>query len=176
MIVFAVLALAGLGVGFAARWSLLGLLDRVDGLYPAEVRQAGSDIGFGRHGLTLEVWAPKKGPEPAPVIVFFYGGSWNSGFREGYGFLGRALAAQGYVVVLPDYRKVPEVRFPRFVEDAAAAVAWTHANIGNHGGDPGRIAVSGHSAGAHIAAMLALDPKWLAAEWPDTAMRPGSPP
>jgi acetyl esterase/lipase len=96
-----------------------------------------------------------------PVIIFFYGGSWNSGTRSGYSFVGRALAARGFVAIIPDYRLVPEVRYPGFVEDGAAAVAWAEAHARDYGGDPGRIVLMGHSAGAYIAAMLAVDERWL---------------
>jgi acetyl esterase/lipase len=112
--------------------------------------------------VKLDIWAPKTATsKPMPVIVFFYGGSWNSGSKDFYGFAGRALAEQGYIVVLPDYRLFPEVRFPAFLEDGAAAVAWVHDNIGRVGGDPDRIFLSGHSAGAYNAVMLALDRQWL---------------
>lgn len=96
-----------------------------------------------------------------PVVIFFYGGSWNSGSRSGYTFVGRALAARGFVTVIPDYRLVPEVRYPAFVEDGAAAVRWTEAHAVEYGGDPKRIVLVGHSAGAYIAAMLAVDDRWL---------------
>ena len=110
----------------------------------------------------LDVYAPRAGQERArPVVVFFYGGSWSSGTRSGYAFVGRALAAQGFVVVIPDYRLVPEVRYPAFVEDGAAAVRWTEAHAADYGGDPARIVLMGHSAGAYIAAMLAVDRRWL---------------
>lgn len=110
----------------------------------------------------LDIYAPVDAANiPRPVIVWFYGGSWNSGSRHGYDFAARALAAQGFVVVVPDYRLVPEVHFPGFVEDGAAAVRWVRANIGEHGGDGERIVLAGHSAGAYIAAMLANDPRWL---------------
>jgi acetyl esterase/lipase len=99
-----------------------------------------------------------------PVIVFFYGGSWSSGDKGGYGFVGRALAAQGFLVAVPDYRLVPQVRFPGFVEDGAAAVKWVRANAARYGGDPDRLVLAGHSAGAYNAAMLALDPQWLGAD------------
>lgn len=112
----------------------------------------------------LDVYAPRGSAGDRPVIVFFYGGSWNSGVREGYGFVGRALAAAGFVVVVPDYRLVPEVRFPAFLEDGAAAVRWARAHAGKYGGDGGRIVLAGHSAGAYNAAMLALDPQWLGAD------------
>ena len=96
-----------------------------------------------------------------PVVVFFYGGAWSSGRREDYAFVGRALAAQGFVVVVPDYRLVPEVRFPTFLDDSAAAVQWARENGAAFGGDGERITLVGHSAGAYNAAMLALDPRWL---------------
>jgi acetyl esterase/lipase len=101
---------------------------------------------------------------PLPVIVFIYGGSWQSGMREGYGFAGRALAASGFLVAIPDYRLVPEVRFPAFLEDGASAVRWVRANAARFGGDPSRIVLVGHSAGAYNAAMIALDPRWLGSE------------
>lgn len=109
----------------------------------------------------LDVYAPRSGEAPRPVIVFFYGGSWNSGDRRGYAFVGRALAARGFVTVIPDYRLVPEVTYPGFVEDGAAAVRWVKANAGRYGGNGDRIVLAGHSAGAYIAAMLAVDGRWL---------------
>jgi acetyl esterase/lipase len=115
------------------------------------------------HGNALDVYVPAHGQSRA-VVVFFYGGSWESGRRQDYRFVAEALTARGYSVVIPDYRKYPEVVFPAFVEDAAAAVAWVHRHIAEYGGDPGRIFVAGHSAGAHIAALLALDPTYLQAQ------------
>jgi acetyl esterase/lipase len=112
----------------------------------------------------LDVYAPRSASGPRPVIVFFYGGSWNGGRREGYGFAGRALAAQGFVVVIPDYRLVPEVRYPEFLLDGAAAVRWARRNAARFGGDGERIVLIGHSAGAYNAAMLALDPALLGAD------------
>jgi len=117
----------------------------------------------------LDIYAPKaahgvpvKGP--LPVIVFFYGGSWNSGDRQGYAFVGRALASRGFVVVIPDYRLVPEVHYPEFLQDNAAAVHWVRQHVQDYGGDPSQIVLMGHSAGAYNAAMLALDPRWLDAD------------
>jgi acetyl esterase/lipase len=100
-------------------------------------------------------------------VVFVYGGSWASGDRRHYGFLGHALAARGFVTVIPDYRLVPEVTYPAFVEDAAAAVRWTRANAAAYGSDPERLAVAGHSAGAYNALMLASDPKYTDPASPD---------
>lgn len=108
----------------------------------------------------LDIYAPGAGAGPRPVLVFFYGGSWRSGAKRDYGFLGDAFAARGFVTVVPDYRVAPDV-FPSFLEDGAAAIAWVQANIAAHGGDPSRIVLAGHSAGAYIAMMLALDAHYL---------------
>lgn len=121
-------------------------------------------VAFGAHERQrLDLYRPRRADaqERLPIIVFLYGGSWQSGVREGYGFAGRALAAAGFVVAIPDYRLVPEVRFPGFLEDNAAAVRWLRANAASFGGDADRIVLVGHSAGAYNAAMLALDPRWL---------------
>lgn len=110
----------------------------------------------------LDVYAPKQtSTTPRPVIVFFYGGSWQWGDRQPYTFVGKALAARGFVTIIPDYRKVPEVRYPGFVEDGAAAVRWARAHARDYGGDGERIVLAGQSAGAYIAAMLAVDGRWL---------------
>lgn len=109
----------------------------------------------------LDVYRPSNAAR-APVIVFFYGGSWQGGSKDTYAFAATALAQLGYVVVVPDYRVYPEVRFPGFLEDGARAVKWAKANASRFGGDPGQLFVMGHSAGGHIAAMLAIDPRWLA--------------
>lgn len=110
---------------------------------------------------TLDIYRPEGNPKNAPVIVFYYGGNWNSGERADYAFVGHALAARGFVVVIPDYRLYPQVRYPDFLEDSARALAWTSRRIAQYGGDPQHIFAMGHSAGAYNAAMLALDPRWL---------------
>ena len=121
------------------------------------------DQAFGAHPRQrLDVYAPKReGERLKPVLVFLYGGSWNSGTKSDYGFAGAAFASRDFVTVIPDYRLVPEVRFPGFVEDAALAVRWARDNAARFGGDPDRIVLVGHSAGAYNAAMLALDRRWL---------------
>jgi acetyl esterase/lipase len=165
VLAIAALVLVGLGV-VAANTQPPKLLSFLDGVVGGGrgTRQMGDAIPFGRHGQRLDVWRPasRKG-EPRPVLVFFYGGGWVKGTRDAYAFAARAYAARGFVVVVPDYRKVPGVRFPAFVQDGADAVRWTSDHIAEFGGDPRRIAVAGHSAGAYTAAMLALDPRWLAA-------------
>jgi acetyl esterase/lipase len=104
------------------------------------------------------------GTHPKPVLVFFYGGGWHGGDKDHYGFAARAYAAKGFLVIVPDYRLVPEVHFPAFLEDSAAAIAWAWRNSARYGGDPNRIMTAGHSAGAYNAVMPALDRKWLAAQ------------
>ena len=128
----------------------------------ATLQVAGQPYGSGPRNK-LDIWVPTgtRKTDRLPVIVWLYGGGWYSGAREDYGFAGRAFAKQGFIVVIPDYRLVPEGHWPDFLEDSAAAVAWTDAHIANYGGDPDRIALSGHSAGAYNAVMLALDPQWM---------------
>lgn len=111
----------------------------------------------------LDIYRPRSSNGAAPVVVFFYGGSWNMGSRSDYAFVGEALAERGIVAVLADYRLYPQVRYPDFVDDSARAVAWTLKEIQRHGGDPKKVFVMGHSAGAYNAAMVAIDARWLAA-------------
>ncbi|SEL41028.1 Acetyl esterase/lipase [Sphingomonas palmae] len=132
------------------------------------VELVGDAVPFGSNRQTLDVWRPT---EPAagkrPVLVFIYGGGWANGDRRSYAFAARAFARAGFVVVVPDYRKVPQVRFPAFVQDGAAAVHWVRDHVADYGGDPARVALAGHSAGAYNAVMLALDQRWLLAEGVD---------
>ncbi len=112
----------------------------------------------------LDVWVPaRRSATPLPVVIFFYGGGWVSGDRADYGFAGRAFAAQGFVAIVADYRLVPQVRFPAFLQDGALAVKWVRDHVANYGGDPKRISLAGHSAGAYQASMLSLDPRYLRA-------------
>lgn len=111
----------------------------------------------------LDVYAPHENRAEAPVVVFFYGGGWESGDRGMYGFVGAALAAKGITTVIPDYRVYPQARFPTFIEDGAAAVRWTMENVVSDG-KRRRVVLVGHSAGAYLAAMLALNRTWLEAE------------
>lgn len=144
---------------------LMGCAQRmVNALTPASgyERHAGLAYGAGER-QRLDVYVPKGLSGSAPVVVFFYGGGWREGDRRGYRFLGQALSSQGYVVVVPDYRLYPEVQFPSFVQDGAGAVAWVRNNIARYGGDVDNLFLMGHSAGAHIAALLTLDPRYLQA-------------
>ena len=116
-----------------------------------------ADIAYGAlDRQKLDVYRPRH-VQHAPVIVFWHGGGWTSDDKKQYRFVGAALAEAGYVAVLPDYRLYPQVRFPAFVDDGVAALDWTRRHAAEIGGDPARIFVAGHSAGAHIAAMVAYD-------------------
>lgn len=110
----------------------------------------------------LDVY-PTKAAAPAPVIVFFYGGGWSSGRRQDYAWAARAFAAHGFMTIVPDYRLVPEAHFPDFVEDSAAAIAWASKHAAHYGGDPSRLVLVGHSAGAYNAVLLAMDERYLSA-------------
>ncbi len=114
-----------------------------------------------RHGI--DIYRPVGAGESAPVMVFFYGGSWRTGAREDYRFVGRRLAQQGMLVLVADYRTYPGTTFPGFIEDGASAVAWAREHAQEWGGDPTCLFVAGHSAGAQIAALLATDARYLAA-------------
>jgi len=115
---------------------------------------------------TLDVYIPAQKSKSQqiqsyPVVVFFYGGGWTEGSKEMYAFVGDQLAKQGYVTVIADYRKYPEVKYPAFVEDSAQAVAWVSQHISAYQGDVDHMFLMGHSAGAHTAAMLATHPRFL---------------
>jgi acetyl esterase/lipase len=112
----------------------------------------------------LDVYQPAASLRNAPLVVFFYGGSWSSGERGDYRFVGEALASRGIVAVVADYRLSPAFRYPAFVQDSARAVHWAFDHAAELGVDARRIFVMGHSAGAYNAAMVALDGRWLAAE------------
>jgi acetyl esterase/lipase len=110
----------------------------------------------------MDVYAPAQAAN-LPILVFFYGGGWDSGDRKDYGWAAQALAARGFVVFVPDYRLVPQVHFPAFIQDAAEATARASELAATYGGDPARLGVIGHSAGAHLAMMIALDRRYMAA-------------
>jgi acetyl esterase/lipase len=115
----------------------------------------------------LDLYRPSKRGEGLPVLVFCYGGGWHSGDRTSYDFIGRSFAALGYLTVVLDYRLVPETRFPGFVEDTAAAIAWASENAASYGGDGSRVFLVGHSAGGYNVALVALDPRYLEAQGVD---------
>lgn len=125
---------------------------------------------FGPHARhRLDLYAPTGSRRGWPVLLFIHGGGWDSGDRREYSFVGRAFAALGFLTAVADYRVVPEVRFPAFIEDAGLAANWLVANAHHHGGDASRFVLAGHSAGAYNAVTLALAPARFGA--PDLAGR-----
>ncbi len=138
-------------------------VDILNALIPTGGITVTRDIAYGE-GLRhkLDIYVPKTVEANAPVIVFFYGGTWRTGAKGDYLFVAQALASTGAVVVVPDYRVYPEVTFPGFLDDGAAAVAWTLHNIAAYRGDPTSVFLAGHSAGAYISIMLTLNQAYLA--------------
>lgn len=135
-------------------------------LAPAFVAHRG--IAFGDDPRQrLDIYVPKRLEAPAPMLLFFYGGGWHGGSRARYRGFGRAFATAGIVTAVADYRLYPQVKYPAFVEDAAAALACLHALAGDYSGDPHRLFISGHSAGAYNAVMLASEPAFLKARGGD---------
>ncbi len=132
------------------------LMPRFEGGYAA-------DIAYGedeRHRLDL--FLPDSPHANRPLVVFVYGGAWQFGHRGQYRWAGESLAAMGYVTAIPDYRLFPDVRFPSFVEDVAEAIPTALAECRQLGACAGdRVVLIGHSAGAHTAAMLAMNPDYL---------------
>lgn len=110
------------------------------------------------HDLRADVFLPRAPVAGTPVVVFFYGGSWRNGSRDWYRFVGERLAAHGAIAVIPDYRRYPQVQFPAFIDDAARAVVWARDTYAAQGRP---LFVAGHSAGAHIAALVATDARYL---------------
>ena len=123
--------------------------------------RVGDAIAYGDGNRSrLDVYAPEQRGAAAPVVFFIYGGGWSRGERREYEFVGRALASRGFVTVIADYRLWPEVSYPSFLEDGARALRWVQDNIAQYGGDPNRLFLAGHSAGAYNAVMQALDPSF----------------
>ncbi|HWQ88025.1 alpha/beta hydrolase [Brevundimonas sp.] len=139
----------------------------LNGLGPRDrgVRRAARDLAYGDDPRQkMDIHAPvEAGPRPWPMLVFFYGGGWDSGERRLYAWAAQALAARGFVVATPDYRLAPQAHFPAFIDDAAAAAARAGQIASRYGADPARLGVIGHSAGAHLAMMIALDRRYMTA-------------
>ena len=163
LLAFGLAMAALLAVGACAPLKLL------NNLVPGDTYRAERDVAYGDLARQrLDVYVPANPPASpsnaatgTPVVVFFYGGGWTSGARGDYLFVGEAFASRGYITVIADYRLHPEVRYPDFLDDCARAVAWAVRNAARLGGDPRRIYLAGHSAGAYNAAMLAYAPEYL---------------
>lgn len=159
-------ALSIAACAFALVLSACSPVKLVDRLTPDDTYVAQEGIAYGADARQkLDVYQPlparTAAPGRRPLIVFFYGGTWSSGDRAMYRFVGEALASQGAIVVIPDYRLSPGVIYPAFVQDSARAMKWAFDNAARLGADPKRLYAMGHSSGAYNAAMLALDPRWL---------------
>jgi acetyl esterase/lipase len=123
------------------------------------------DLAYGpRESHRLDLYIPRRFVHPAPIVLFIYGGNWQMGSKKLYPFLAHTFTAAGYLVAIPDYRKYPEVRFPEFMHDIAAATAWLKQHVPQYGGNPAQLSLMGHSAGAQMALLLACDNRYLAAE------------
>jgi len=110
----------------------------------------------------LDVYHQGNGVKLKDVIVFIHGGSWNSGKKDIYWWLGRHFASKGVVEVNINYSLAPAYQYGQMADDAAAAIKWVKLNISSYGGDPERIFVMGHSAGGHLAALINSDPQYFA--------------
>jgi len=162
------LGLVGMAGALLAACTPARLFNTITPADPA--RRLAKGLAFGSEPRqALDVYTPPKSREMAPVALFIYGGGWDSGARGEYGWAGKALAAEGFVTVVPDYRLTPAVAFPAFLEDVALAVSWAVDHAAEYGGDPSRIVLVGHSAGAYNVAMVALDPRYLSAVGVDPA-------
>jgi acetyl esterase/lipase len=116
------------------------------------------DLSYGPDARNqLDIYEPKEINKDTPIIFFWYGGSWSDGSKNYYEFIGASFARKGFITVIPDYRLYPQVKFPEFIKDGAAAIAFVNKIYPNNK----NIFVMGHSAGAHIAALLALDSNYL---------------
>ncbi|MBX7541601.1 alpha/beta hydrolase [Qipengyuania sphaerica] len=162
-ILFALVLVAGLGLWIALQRNAPAVLDTIDALAGPKssvemVREASTGPAAQQR---LFVYRDGDAQGTQPVFVFFHGGAWAHGDPVDYGFIGRNIAPEGYVVVLGGYRMNGPGRYPAMLEDTAATIAWVRANIAEYGGDPDRIVLSGHSAGAYNAMQVALDTRWL---------------
>ena len=164
-VVLALLALAiALQVAIARNGpAVLSALDQLSGGTGGAELKATVSTGDHPHQKLL-VWGPegRAANDPAlPVLLFVHGGSWRSGDPVDYGFIGRAFVPKGFVVILSGYRLEEAGAYPAMLEDTASAIGWIHREIEQYGGDPERIVVAGHSAGAYNVVTASLHEHWL---------------
>lgn len=137
----------------------------LDALVPEGSYRLEGGVAYGpEERQKLDIYLPLERATGAPLVVFFYGGSWTRGSRADYRFVGESLASAGVVTLVADYRLSPQVRWQGILADCAAATRWAFDNAQRLGADPRRVHVMGHSAGGYNAAMLALDGRWLRAQ------------
>ena len=158
-----ILSLAAIGISSVAGIAC-SPVKTLNALVPDSGYVLQSDIAYGPLARQkLDVYRPKQ-PVNAktPVVLFYYGGGWEGGEKADYKFVAEAFTSKGYVVVIPDYRVYPEVKFPAFMQDPVESAYWVKQHIADYGGDEQQVFLAGHSAGAHIAVMLSLNPEYLA--------------
>lgn len=161
LVAFVAFVLAFAVPSFAAPVTIFSPFN-LPGTIDTNVVKAGDNVAYADGArFKLDVYVPDPPAVSAPVVMFIYGGGWKSGDKFEYEFVGCALASQGFVAVIPDYRMFPEVKYPEFLEDNARAVKWIEDTIASYGGDPQRLFLAGHSAGAYNAVMLGLDQSFL---------------
>lgn len=163
-------ALVSAGLALAACSPLKAL----DALTPDEGYRLVADVAYGDHPrMRFDLYLPTEDRmSDAPPVLFFHGGSWRRGDKEGYRFIGQAFASRGVPIAVANYRVYPDVRYPTFAEDAALAAKRLLAIAPAHG-LPQRFVAMGHSAGAHTAAALALEPRYLEGAGVDPSRRAG---
>ena len=158
-------ALLGIAIVALVVLAACSPLTALNAIVRTDTYRVSDDVAYGPlPRQKADIYTPTVIAPPAgyPVVVFFYGGTWTSGDRREYKFMGEALAERGILTIIADYRLYPEVRYPEFLKDSALAVAWSLENARRLGGDLRRVFLMGHSAGGYNAAMVALDPRWLA--------------
>ena len=160
---FWVLGALGLGVGAVGLAYLIWPLAVFNLLMPKDPAQViMRDIAYGQHQRQrYDLFAPLQGHH-FPLLIFVHGGAWDSGGKDGYDFVGHAFASKGYLTALIDYRQVPDVQYPAFVEDTAKAVAHMRSEATKYDGDPSRVYLVGHSAGAYNIVQATLNPAFAA--------------
>jgi len=161
-------AKALLGLAFVVSAAACSPIKILNAMVPQSTYKLESGIAFGKlPRQKLDIYLPNiesenEAKKPRKVVIFYYGGSWDSGERGDYKFVGEALASLGYIVVIPDYRVYPDVLFPALMADPALAARWVKDNINQYQGDANQVFLAGHSAGAHIAVMMAVNAEYLA--------------
>lgn len=138
--------------------------DILNSFIPRDGYTVHRNIAYGENSRqSVDIYVPDVKDDNHTVIMYYYGGSWQMGSKDLYRFVGQAFASKGYTTMVADYRLYPEVSFPAFVEDSASALVWAYRNISEYGGNPDRIYVVGHSAGAYNAAMITLNKRYVEA-------------
>jgi acetyl esterase/lipase len=160
--IFTALGILLVVVGLAYHFAALQIFDALVPKDKESIKWQ-SDMAYGADPRQkLDIYMPREAIGALPVVLFVHGGSWQEGNKNGYAFAGRALAAQGFMTLVINYRLHPKDRYPAFVEDVALALRWAGDNAKPLGGDPDKIFVMGHSAGGYNIAMAVLDERYAA--------------